>query len=106
VTRNFDPTVGVSTDVPEIDDSYVELPGREGEPEPGTVGHPSGQPVVGRYDTTLEGRRSAELAAEASDPYASATNDELRVELERRGLATSGNKAELQARLREADAAE
>lgn len=38
------------------------------------------------------------------DDYSSMTNDELRDELEDRGLATSGAKADLQDRLREDDA--
>ena len=43
--------------------------------------------------------------SEASDEYSDMSLDDLSSEAESRGLAKSGTKAELQARLRESDAA-
>lgn len=70
-----------------------------------TIGVPrigEGEPAEVEESTTDD---TAEETTEGGDGYDSWTNDELRTELSTRELPTSGNKAELVARLVESDEA-
>lgn len=115
MTTNHDPNAGVDeTGQREADDSYTEMPGTEGEHEPGTLSHPLGQRTVGRFEDTGSGdRRSAELisdqgGAESSAPAQAQAFDletasyrEMQVEAKRRGLPGDGSTDELRIRLQE-----
>jgi hypothetical protein len=78
MTRNYDPTVGIDPNgQPELTDAYVPMPERAGEPEPGTLSHPQGQRLVGRFEATedVRGRRTAELVQGTFDAPAEQTGE-------------------------------
>lgn len=60
MTRNWDPNVGVDQTQPDEGEPVS----RVGEPEPGTLSHPLGQPNIGLYEQGGSGRRTADLLAE------------------------------------------
>lgn len=95
-----DETVGLWETSPDHPGGEVFVAGDEGsgeEPEPVKVAMTSG--VRGALST----QRIRQVPAPAAEKYDGWTNDELREELETRGLPTSGVKAELLERLTEDD---
>lgn len=64
------------------------------------------RPVEGEAEGVEPTRQAGDALGETEDDYSEMTNEELREELESRGLSKSGTKAELQARLREDDDSE
>lgn len=88
--------------IAQIDDNYppsgsADEDEGDGSPAPDETGGTSREAEQANLQITEE---------EPDDDYDSMTNDDLREELEDRDLPTSGNKADLIARLRENDAAQ